>query len=62
MKKGDRVKISDKGIEHVIDPQHPGRLGTIVRLCRDPRYVVVKWDGAKSPYQYSVDFIEVVSQ
>jgi hypothetical protein len=53
---GDRVTLSPLGRERLPFEAKRDRTGTVSRRYRDGLITVV-WDGIKSEYKYSIDFI-----
>lgn len=61
MRKGDRVKLSEKAIRYGIYKNHrPNRLGTIIALTRDGDSAWVRWDGNKSTVAFCLGFLELL--
>ena len=62
MQKGDRVRMSPRGLAHL--PYHEkmaARLGTVVGFGRiDANAVRVQWDGNSTTTSYHRSFVEVV--
>lgn len=60
--KGDRVRMSAKGKEHLkTKPQNNHRIGTVpTRQRENTIFVTVLWDGIKYSNRYHKSFIEKV--
>lgn len=57
LEKGNRVKLSAKGVAAgLIKPQ---RLGTVTKWSLHREYIYVLWDGTITPTRYHPSFIEV---
>ena len=60
MKKGDRVRMSARGIDFLRpSTEHEKRIGTVVGLGRRHESVRVLWDGNRTASPYHPSFLEL---
>lgn len=51
MMKGSRVEYSEDVLRNPRRSRFRGRQGTVSNLCKDWRYIMIRWDGAENAQQ-----------